>query len=127
MDAGVADTLNRHVVQLITARMDAVDIELGYMTIAPWYRSAVSDTLMGEGPATQADRAWYVGQIAARTPGLDFDGEPADCDWDNLFSHFRAEIMARREPDAEGYAAKRDPKTPPVRDEPPVRDGVGSR
>jgi len=116
MDAGIADTLNRHVVQLITRQLDAVDAELGYSLIAPWHRSPIADTLMGDGPADNADRAWFVGHLAARTPGIDFDGQPADCDWDNLFSHFRAEITARR-----------DPQTPSVREADSGRDSVGSR
>lgn len=116
MDAGIADTLNRHTVRLLASQLDAWDADLGYSAIAPWHRAPIADTLMGDNDATDADRAWFVGDLAARTPGVEFDGPPGDCDWDNLFSHFRAEILARR-----------GPETPPVRDMPPVRDGVGSR
>lgn len=117
MDAGIADTLNRHVVQLMVAQLDLFDIDLCATEEGPWYRVSIADTLMGTNDATNADRAWLVGIIAHATPGLDFDGHPADCDWDNLFSHFRAEILSRR-----------DPQSPPVRAaETPARDGVGSR
>jgi hypothetical protein len=117
MDAGIADTINRHVAQIITQRLDSNDKALGYDLVAPWHHSPIADTLMGDGPADAADRAWFVGYLAAGTPGVDFDGEPADCDWENLFSHFRAEILARR-----------DPQTPTVHAaETPARDGVGSR
>jgi hypothetical protein len=105
MDAGIADTINRRDVQRIVRRLDENDEALGYTPIAPWWNAPIADTLLGDSPASNADRAWFVGTLAARTPGVAFDGAPADCDWDNLFSHFRAEILARRTP---------DPKTPPV-------------
>jgi hypothetical protein len=115
MDAGIADTINRHAVQLMAMHLDRIDS----LTKArrPWQEGSMAADLMGEeATATDAGRAWLVGFLAARTPDLDFDF-PADCDWENLFSHFRAEILARR-----------DPKTPPVHAaQTPVRDGVGSR
>lgn len=115
MDAGIADTINRRDVQLIAERFDEIDEQWGDGSY--WQVSKMADTLMGEGPATTADRAWLVGALAACTPGVHFDGAPAGCDWDNLFMHFRAEILARR-----------DPKTPSVHAaETPVRNGVGSR
>jgi hypothetical protein len=117
MDAAIADTLNRLTAEKISTHLDLLDAELGYDKVAPWHRSPISETLMGDGPADNADRAWFVGHLAARTPDLSFDGAPADCDWDNLFSHFRTEIVARR-----------DSESPSVRTaETPVRDGVGSR
>lgn len=104
MDTGIADTLNRLDAQKMAAQLDAWDGELGYTSIAPWYRSPIADTLMGDGPATDADRAWFVGDLAARTPGVRcVYGGPALCDWENLFSHFRTEIQTRR-----------DPQTPPA-------------
>jgi hypothetical protein len=118
MDFGIADTINRHVAQLICKHLDAMDAELHFHRISPWYRNAMSDVMMGaHGDTSDGDRAWLVGMLAARTPDVDFDGHPADCDWDNLFSHFRAEILARR-----------DPQSHPVREaQIPARDGVGSR
>lgn len=117
MDSGIVDTINRHVVRLITEHLDRVDIDLCPREDGAWYQVSLADTLMGTNDATDADRAWLVGILAYDTPGLDFDGDPADCDWDNLLSHFRTEILARR-----------DPKTPTVHAaETPVRDGVGSR
>lgn len=97
MDAGIADTINRHVAQLIAQQLDTVDAELGIVFV-PWQHSALADTLMGDNDSTGGDRVWLIGSFAARTPGVDFDGIPADCDWENLFSHFRAEILTRRDP-----------------------------
>jgi hypothetical protein len=115
MDAGIADTINRRDARLMALRLDTLDQEtyLNYFSgvSTPWYRSPMADTLMGENAATNSDRAWLVGLLAASTAHLAFDGTPADCDWDNLFTHLRAEILARR-----------DPQTPPVREaEIPVR------
>jgi hypothetical protein len=103
MDAGIADTLNRRAVQAMVAHLDKFDIDLCANETGPWYATRIADTLMGTNDATNADRAWLVGVIAQSTPGLDFDGHPADCDWENFYSHLRAEILARR-----------DPKTPPA-------------
>lgn len=115
MDAGIADTINRRAVSLIARQLDLNDEAVGHVVIR-WQYSAMADTLVADVPDRHADRAWLVGRLAARTPGLDFDG-PADADWENLFSHFRAEILARR-----------DPQNPPVHAaKTPVRDGVGSR
>jgi hypothetical protein len=108
MDAGIADTLNRHVVQLITKQLDTVDMGMPISEIR-WPTSAMADTLMGAGPDTSGDRAWLVGFLAARTPGVDFDGHPADCDWGNLFSHFRAEILSRRDPKLPSVRAAESP------------------
>jgi len=118
MDAGIADTLNRHVVQLITRRLDQIDSGMDIEPDRRWQFCHMAGSFMGENDSvSDGDRAWLFGMLAARTPGVDFDGHPADCDWENLFSHFRAEILARR-----------DPKTPSVRvAESPVRDGVGSQ
>jgi hypothetical protein len=98
MDAGIADTLNRQVVKLITSHLDAVDVALCAREDGPWYRVSLADTLMGTNDATNADRAWLVGVLASGTPGVDIDRVPADFDWENLFAHFRAEIEARRGP-----------------------------
>jgi hypothetical protein len=117
--AAIADTINRHVVKLIAEHLDLTGKEMpAYLSPGiRWHNSAMAEVLMGTSTDLDGDRAWLVGFLAARTPGVDFDGHPADCDWDNLFGHFRAEIQARR-----------DPETPPVRAaEIPVRDGVGSQ
>jgi len=103
MDAGIADTINRLAVQAMVAHLDKVDIDLCANETGPWYAVSIADTLMGTNDATDADRAWLVGLIAHGTPGLDFDGCPADWDWENFYSHMRAEILARR-----------DPQTPPA-------------
>jgi hypothetical protein len=117
MDAGIADTINRHVAQLITAHLDQEDQALVDVGFDPWTHSPIAQTLMGENDTTDGDRAWLIGMFAARTPGVDLDSIPADADWENLFANFRAEILTRR-----------DPQTHPVRAaEIPARDGVGSR
>lgn len=112
MDAGIADTINRRAAEQIALHLDHIDAEcrremLLPADLGPWYRAPIADTLMGVGRDT--DRAWLVGQLAARTPGIAFDGTPADCDWDNFYSHLRAEVETRRE---------RDPQAPPVRAQP---------
>jgi hypothetical protein len=116
-DSAIADTLNRHVAQLVAQQLDCNDDLIRDHLTGPWFHSPIADTIMSDNDATNGDRAWLIGSFAARTPGVDFDGHPADCDWDNLFSHFRAEILARR-----------DPQSHPARAaEIPARDGVGSR
>lgn len=95
MDHGIVDAINRRDAQLITAWLDLNDLGPEY-TAEPWYRSPVAATLMDERPGSTADRAWLIGTFAARVTGIAFDGAPADCDWDNLFAHFRDEIIARR-------------------------------
>lgn len=115
MDAGIADTINRRTAQQTAKHLDLNDFLAG-LTADPWHNAPMAQTLMGENPASNADRAWLVGALAAKTPGLHFDGTPADADWENLFTHFRAEILARR-----------DPQTSPVHANESVRDGVGSR
>ena len=101
MDAGIADTINRHVAELVAQHLDTMDAQLRTGMILPgdlnpWYDSPLAETFIGTNGATGADRAWQFVTLAARTPGLHFDGTPADCDWDNLFTHFRQQIMARR-------------------------------
>lgn len=100
MDFDIVDTINRRDVTKITARLDALDLPAYGGTGIPWYRAPMADTLMSETDGSRPDRAWLVGQLAERTPGIAFDGAPADCDWDNLFAHFRAAILARRDPDS---------------------------
>lgn len=97
MDAGIADTINRRDVQLIAAQLDKNDLAMPTPEIR-WQHSPMADTLIADTPDTNGDRAWLVGALAARTVGTYFDGAPADSDWDNLFSHFRAEILNRRDP-----------------------------
>ena len=98
MDAGVADAINRRDVKLMAARLDALDLPQYSATHGPWYLAPMAETLLSDKPSSNADRAWLVGQLAASLPGIAFDGEPAGGDWENLFTHFRAEILARRDP-----------------------------
>lgn len=115
MDAGIADMLNRQAARMVARNMDRLDTAWG--NTVPWYRAGLSETFLASNDATDSDRAWYFGVLAARTPGIDYDGTPADCDWENLFSHFRAEIEARRDPQSHSARAA----------EIPARDGVGSQ
>lgn len=108
MDAGIADTLNRRIACDLALNLDEIDQHLGF-TDEPWYRSSIAATFMGENPAaTDADRAWLLGQLYSQgTTGPRFDGEAADGDWENLFTHIRAEITARRDPQSPtGQAAE---------------------
>lgn len=93
MDSAIADTLNRLDAQKIADKVAILD-DL-------WYEGKLAATFLG---TQNPDRAWLVGRMAPGIPGLHFDGAPADCDWENLFNHLRAEILARR-----------DPQNPPVR------------
>jgi hypothetical protein len=96
MDAGIADTINRRDAWRVALHLDDLDGR-------PWHLGIEADAFLS--PACgSGEKAWLFGALAANVPGLHFDGDPADCDWDGLFSHFRAEILARR-----------DPKTPPAR------------
>lgn len=99
MDAGTADVINRRDVTLMVARLDALDLPKYKATHGPWHLSPMADTLMSDDDKTRPDRAWIVGRLAANLPGIAFDGCPADCDWDNLFQHFRDAITARRNAD----------------------------
>jgi hypothetical protein len=104
MDAGIIDAINRRDVKLMVARLDALDLPKYKATHGPWYLTPTGDILAGHSYLSHPDRAWLVGSLAANLPGIAFDGEPAGGDWENLFSHFRAEVLARR--------VSRDPKTP---------------
>lgn len=102
MDAGIADTLNRLDAQRIAAWLD--DSGRG----GQWWNSAIADHVFDAD--TAQEKAWLVGSLSARVPGLDSDDwGPADEDWDNLFSHFRAEIQARRDADSSSAHAAETP------------------
>lgn len=113
MDAGITDTINRRDAALVAQKLDSLDREFGNAT--PWYRIALADDVV-TGNITP-DRVWHFTILASGTVGIAFDGAPADADWDNLFTHFRAEIAARRDP--ETHLAHEA--------EVPVPGGVGSR
>lgn len=104
MDAGIVDTINRRDAHLIAERLDRIDIGLDSRwpeVGKPWYLGAMAATIMGENDATDGDRAWLVAQLAACTHGgIHFDGHPADEDWENFYTHFRAAILARRDPES---------------------------
>lgn len=119
MDAGIADTINRTDARRIAERMDEVDKAIlpGMLLPKPWYRSSMAATLMEENNTSDLDRSWLVGSLSSTTVGLHFDGQPAQCDWDNLFSHLRAEILSRREAELgrrEDTRQASNPQTPPA-------------
>lgn len=99
MDFGVADTINRIFAKKLTDGLDEL--------YPRWHepQSPVAATLMGD----SSDRAWLVGFLVQPIPDLEIDSTPADEDWDNLFSHLRAEILARREPENPTREVGRDP------------------
>jgi hypothetical protein len=107
MDAGIADTINRLVARRIASQLDLTDWFAGAVGAGrdAWHYGPMSQTLMGENDADDSDRAWLVGVLAEKTHDVEVDAVPADFDWENLFSHLRAEIQARRD---------RDPQTPSV-------------
>jgi hypothetical protein len=104
MDAGIADTLNRQIAQRIAKHLDLTDwfcmsTPGALDNFTPWHLSNMAATFMSENRTTNADRAWLLGALAVKTPDVDFESIPADCDWENLFSHLRAEITTRRDPE----------------------------
>jgi hypothetical protein len=101
MDAGIADTINRRDAQLLAEFLDALDTRLPDDR-KPWHLGPMGEAFLDE-QASNSYRAWLFGKHAYRIPSLAFDGNPADGDWDNLFQHFRAAVLARR-----------DPKSPPA-------------
>lgn len=105
MDAGIADTINRRDVELVARKLDGLDSFFSNET--PWYQGVFADTVVAGSIAP--DRAWLFTILATGTPGVAFDGTPADADWENLFSHFRAEILARRDPQAHPVRAAESP------------------
>ena len=107
MDASLANDINRRDARLIAERFD--EIVRVWPALGEWAEGSIADTLMSEDAARASDRAWLVGALAACTPGLYFDGDPADCDWENLYSHLRAEILVRR---ALNPPCVRAPETP---------------
>lgn len=109
MDAGIADAVNRRTVRSIVEHLDVMDIDLCATEDGPWYSVSLADTLLGTNDATDADRAWLVGILAATTPGITFDG-PADEDWENFYSYMRAEILARRDPKSPHAATVETPR-----------------
>ena len=103
MDDGIADTINRRTAKAVAERLDALDAK--WANDKAWHVAPMSDTFLGANDATDSDRAWFFAILATNTPGIDFtDDAPAGADWENLFAHFRTEILARR-----------DPQTPPAR------------
>lgn len=98
MDAGVADTINRHAAQAIAIDLDAIAVVMHDLMPGLWHDAPWAAALL-EGGNCGAQRD-LMEQLAAGVHGVD---GAADSDWDNLISHFRAEILARR-----------DPQTPPA-------------
>jgi hypothetical protein len=97
MDAGIVDTINHLNVRLTTDLLDKVDHDLRTQAGDEWFNSTMARTLMEENGTSRSDRIWLAAQLMRNVPGATFDGEPADGDWDNLFSHFRTHIQTRRE------------------------------
>lgn len=108
MDTAVADTINRLDAARIAKHLDLLDWFAG--PGIQWATSIIGRTLASEDPATNSDRAWLVGALAAHTPDVAFDGAPADCDWENFFGHLRTEIEARRNPQTSSVCAAEPPR-----------------
>lgn len=97
MDAAVVETINRLDAARIAKHLDLTDWLNGIVgSGAPWFRRIEADAFFSA-TVGSGELAWLLGALAAGVPGLHFDGEPADADWDGLFSHFRAEIQDRRD------------------------------
>jgi hypothetical protein len=111
MDAAIADTINRLDAQKVASHLDLLDWFKGG---PPWHLGIEAQAFLSN-TCGSGEKAWLFGALAAGVPNLHFDGDPADCDWDGLFTHFRAEVLARRD------------EAPLVHANESVRDGVGSR
>ncbi len=104
MDAGIAATINDRTARAIANHLDLLDWFCGIVgdetteAGTPWQRTKMADRFMDEKAVSNGERAWLLGALAVKTPGVDFDGIPADCDWEGIFATFRAEIAARRGP-----------------------------
>lgn len=96
MDAGIADTINRADAHKVAKHLDLADWLSGHTN--PWHTRVEADVFFSP-TCPSGEKAWFFGALAAGVPDLHFDGDPADCDWDNLFSHMRAEVLARRDPE----------------------------
>lgn len=103
MDAGICDTLNRRTAESIAKHLDLTDFLWGVPSrpIAAWYEGDLANAFMADEGISNSALAWLLGALAAKA-GLSDHAEliPADCDWDNLFMHFRAAITARRNPES---------------------------
>jgi len=99
MDAALASSINRRDARLIAEHLDALDTRLS-SDRKPWYLGPMGRAFIEDENCASANsyRAWLIGKHAWRIPDLYFDGAPADADWDDLFAHLRAEILARRAP-----------------------------
>jgi hypothetical protein len=113
MDAAIADTINRRDAWLLALHLD--DTGTTFDGGKHWHLGIEASAFLST-TCSSGEKAWLFSALAANVPGLHFDGDPADCDWENLFSHFRAEILARRAP---GTHCARVTEH--------VRSGVGSR
>lgn len=110
MEAGIADTINREDARRIAEHLDLYDIDLCPTEHGPWYLTTAADVMLKTDDFTGSDRAWLTGVFAAATPGLYFDGNPADCDWENLYEHLRVQIRARRDLESPSVCAAETPR-----------------
>lgn len=116
MDAGIADTINRQDAEKVARHLDLVDWLDARPAPARWHLGHEAQVFLST-TTTSSEQAWVFGWLASGINGIAFDGEPADCDWENLLSHFRTEILVRRDPQT----------SPACAAEIPAQDGVGSR
>lgn len=109
MDAAIADTINRRDAWRLALHLDDYD-EVVPTTVPgkPWHLGIEAQAFLSS-TVSSGEKAWLFSTLAAKAPGLHFDGDPADCDWENLFSHFRAEIVARRDPQTPSVRAAESP------------------
>lgn len=110
MDSSLANDINRRDARIIAEYLDTLDPEGRTYFGEDWFETAAADIMLRNDDGTNPDRAFWLGLWAQKAPGLYFDGAPADCDWENLYSHLRAEILARRAPET---PHARTPETQP--------------
>jgi hypothetical protein len=100
MDASIAQSVNDRYAAAIAARFDENDIMIPIG--APWYQSEVATGILDT--YTDDNRELAMRLVAGCVNSGEFDGAPADGDWEYLTRRFQDEIQRRRINDQEVVA-----------------------
>lgn len=107
MNASIADLLNRRFAAVFAEHLDTIDVEvrasLPNNKLISWHQPPMlSEALLKE----DENAKWLIVAITEGSPDLDVDRVPADADWENLFTHLRAEIESRRARDTDSSSRR---------------------